>query len=623
MRAPWFAAFTLVAACATRTPAPSSTALLAHDPRDPTLLSIADGRRAVRLRATDGLVRAALVRTPLGDRPMHPQLTDRGVTLWRASIEDTPTPYTLVVTTAAGTRTLGPFTAPDSLFRALPWVGSAVGYQIFPERFANGDPSNDSLTLRTDEWAFMDPSVRGAPPTLTSWDGPAGESHCCHQYFGGDLQGIRDHLDHLDSLGVTLLYLNPFFSSGSAHGYDIWDHLAVEPSFGDEALLRTLVDEARARGIRLMWDFVPNHVGVGHAAFQDVLRTGGGSPALDWFTFKVPLSQVRVGNADHYATFAGAGAMPKLDTANPAVREYLLGAVRKWTAFGFAGIRVDVPFEVTDAPRFFREFRRTAKALDSNVYLVAELWEQGPEWVRGDRFDARMNYAVGQDVIERFVMGAITGDSAQRMMARIYAGDPEAASAMQFNVIATHDNARLLTKMGGGGRGAAATAMARARQRLASAMLFALPGVPVTFQGDECAFLGTGGGGSGEANRYPMQWAQCDPAMTAHYAALGALKATEPALRSAAFREGQAQGALLAWARGEPGPGELLAVFNAASAPRPVALAAGQWIDIRTGEIFRGSAPLDGFGWRFLRHCGTTDHLSASDACSDRPASHR
>ena len=123
----------------------------------------------------------------------------------------------------------------------------------------------------------------------------------------------------------------------------------------------------------------------------------------------------------------------------------------------------------------------------------------------------------------------------------------------------------------------------------------------MTFQGDEGAFLGTGGGGTGEANRYPMQWARCDAAMSAHYAQLARMKRDATALRSAPYRAYHAEGALLAWARGEPGEGEVLAVFNAGADRRPLVLPEGRWSDLRTGAIFRDRVAVDALDWRYLR----------------------
>jgi glycosidase len=571
-----------------------------HDPASPALVSAAGGRVSIRFRANQRQVLAATLRAGGQAYPMAPQLTWRLQETWRGSVPEGTAQYTISVQTAAGTQEMGPFTVPGQLFRAVPWVGGSVGYQIFPERFWNGDPSNDALAVSTDAYPFTHPDFRGPAPLLTpQWNGPVTEQHCCHQYFGGDLQGVIQRLDYLRELGVTLVYLNPIFSSGSAHGYDTHDYLSVEPSFGDEAVLATLRDEAHARGIRLMWDFVPNHVGVGHAAFRDAVEKGTASPYWSWFTFKVPAAQVQPGNAAHYNAWWGFGSLPELNTRNPDVMDHLMGVVRKWTGFGLDGIRVDVPGEIDNRTEFFRAFRQTAKGIDPDTYLVGEIWERSPGWLQGDQFDALMNYAIGQDVIERYVTGAITAGAAVQAMAQLYGEYPEASAAMQFNVIATHDTGRLLSKLGGGALGATPGAEALARQRLAAAALYALPGVPVTFQGDECAQLGAGGGR--DEHRYPVQWQACDAAMQAHYRALGQLKHDLPALASPVIRLGGGTPGVLSFLRGEPGTGEVLVLLNGGATARTLALPAGTWTDAVTGAAATGSVEVGAVGWRYLR----------------------
>ena len=398
---------------------------------------------------------------------------------------------------------------------------------------------------------------------------------------------------------VSKQILWSIFDAGSAHGYDTHDYRRVDPAFGDSAVLAALLAGAHARGMRIIWDFVPNHVGLGHHAFQDALAGGEASPYWDWFTFHVPADQVQAGNADHYAAWWGFGSLPELETTNPEVIEHLMDVVRHWTEFGFDGIRVDVPGDVENGLAFFREFRETAKAIDPDVYLIGEIWERDAGWLQGDRFDALMNYAVGQGVVAAFASGALPAPLAARELAGVYTEYPEAAAAMLFNVIATHDTDRLLTMMGGGELGATASATAIARQRLAAAFLFALPGMPVTFQGDECAFLG--GSAGRHTARYPLQWDACDDATAAFYATLADAKRTLPALASPALRAPAADGALLSFRRGEPGPGEILALFNAAATAATASLPEGSWTDGITGEaVAGGTVGVEAFGWRYL-----------------------
>ncbi len=568
-----------------------------HSPGSPVDVSSAAGVLSVRFRVHSGVATGARVIAD-GDTAVAARQMMAGVdAVWRASVPEGAASYTIEVETADSTAVFGPFEPPAEPFTAVPWVEDAVGYQIFPERFWNGDPSNDSAALATDEYYFSDVST--TPPSLTTdWSGPVLSTHCCHQYFGGDLQGIMDKLDYLQGQGVDVLYLNPIFLSGSAHGYDTYDYRLVAPNFGDSTTLRSLVDQLHARGMRVIWDFVPNHVGIGHWAFRDALQNGEASDYWDWFTFYVPADSIQAGDGNDYAAWWGFGSLPELRTQNPDVLDHLMAVAEGWTEFGLDGIRVDVPGEIDNRSQFFTTFRQTTKAVNPDVYLVGEIWERDPSWLQGDQFDALMNYAMGRDVVEAFARGDMPGVVAARQMAALYSAYPEAAVAMEFNLISSHDTSRLLTLMGGGELGDSPSAEALARQRLAAAFLFALPGVPITFQGDECAQLG--GSEGFHTARYPVQWDSCDPDMSAYYAGLADLKHSVAALASPVIRADTATVPLVAFYRGEPGPGEVLAVFNNTSGAETLDLPAGSWTDADSGESVSGSVSVAGYGWRYL-----------------------
>jgi len=246
---------------------PVETFFAHHDPANPAFLCRADGRWVVRLLVAPGFVESITLLTDHGSWPMERQLFWEGGEMWRVSL-DLPFgfSYRFHIRLLGGEeKTLpeGPasFTAPmEDPFPQIFWVGKAVGYQIFPDRFYNGDPTNDALALATDEANF---SPFASAPILSAWSDPITLLHCCHQYFGGDLRGIREKLPYLAALGVGLIYLNPIFASGSAHGYDTHDFFEVAPRLGTKDELRALLDEAHARGIRVIFDFVPNHTGVG------------------------------------------------------------------------------------------------------------------------------------------------------------------------------------------------------------------------------------------------------------------------------------------------------------------------------------------------------------------------
>ncbi len=216
------------------------------------------------------------------------------------------------------------------------WVQDSVFYQIFPDRFANGDPGNDPPNVQP--W--------GSPPTI--WD-----------FQGGDLQGIIQHFDYLLDLGVNALYLNPIFHATSNHRYNTTDYYKIDPKLGDMGDFHALLDLAHRHNMRLILDGVFNHCGRGFFAFADVLENHQHSPYRDWFHInRFPVDAFSPGEARDYKAWWGIKSLPKFNTTNPDVRKYLLDVARYWIEQGADGWRLDVPNEIDDDP-FWDEFRHT------------------------------------------------------------------------------------------------------------------------------------------------------------------------------------------------------------------------------------------------------------------------
>ena len=170
------------------------------------------------------------------------------------------------------------------------WINSAVFYQIFPDRFANGNPANDPVNVRP--W--------GSPPTL-------------HGFQGGDLRGIQNHLDYLTDLGINAIYLNPIFLSPSTHRYDTVDYLQIDPRLGDEKEFLGLLNAAHSRNIRIILDGVFNHCGRGFFAFSDILENGDQSPYRNWFHIKkFPVNAYGPGDAVDYQAWWNFKNLPKI-----------------------------------------------------------------------------------------------------------------------------------------------------------------------------------------------------------------------------------------------------------------------------------------------------------------------
>jgi neopullulanase len=217
------------------------------------------------------------------------------------------------------------------------WVRDAVFYQIFPDRFARSGRVS-------------------MPGPLEAWDAPP----TAHGFKGGDLYGVADRLPDLRDLGVTALYLNPIFTSASNHRYHTYDYLAVDPLLGGEVAFRELIDRVHALDMRVVLDGVFNHCGRGFWPFHHVAENGAASPYRDWFVLdeRVLASERRLDPypaVDPEVDFAGPAArggyrawwglpaLPKLNVANPDVREYLFGVAEHWLRFGIDGWRLDVP----------------------------------------------------------------------------------------------------------------------------------------------------------------------------------------------------------------------------------------------------------------------------------------
>jgi glycosidase len=356
----------------------------------------------------------------------------------------------LVLTVASGPIPLSAFQVnsfPPS------WVKDAIFYQIFPERFANGDPSND-------------------PPGVQPWGGKPVRDN----FFGGDLQGIIDHLDYLAGLGVTAIYLNPIFEATTNHKYNTTDYLKIDPHFGDEAVFKKLVNECHARGIKIILDAVFNHTGVQFFAFQDIKKRGARSPYLHWYNiYSLPIGALEKPN---YECWWGHGSLPKLMTLNPDVQQYLFEVTRHWMRLGVDGWRLDVP---NDIPRqFWIEWRKVVKSMNPEAYIVGEIWEDATPWLQGDQFDAVMNYRFRDAALEFFVQDRLTATQFDSMLARQRADYPAPANYALQNLLGSHDTERFLTLCKGD----------TAKMKLAVLFQMTYLGAPMIYYGDEVGMEG-------------------------------------------------------------------------------------------------------------------------------------
>lgn len=392
-----------------------------------------------------------------------------------------------------------PFINPIDIHTPPEWVKNAVFYQIFPERFANGDPSLNPENVE----AWTHESV----PTRDN-------------FFGGDLQGVIDNLDYLKELGITCIYFTPFFEAFSNHKYDTIDYLKVDPQFGDNDTAKKLVDAAHKKGIRIMLDAVFNHSGLYFPPFQDVLKNGETSRFKDWFHVKeFPLSTDPL----NYDSFGFVPAMPKLNTEHPEVKAYLLEVARYWVEdIGVDGWRLDVANEVDH--RFWREFRDTVKQANPEAYILGEIWHNSMAWLGGDQFDAVMNYPVTNSILDFFVKDEIDAESFMSRLDAMQIAYPKQANEVAFNLLDSHDTPRLLHLADGN----------KDRMKLAAIFQLTYMGAPCIYYGDEIGM--TGGGDPG--CRQPMIWEEehQDRELLEFYKHLIKLRKDHPALQDGTFR---------------------------------------------------------------------------------------
>lgn len=353
------------------------------------------------------------------------------------------------------------------VFRAPSWVKDTVWYQIFPERFGNGDPATDP---------------EGALP----WGSAPPEKD---NFFGGDLEGVIQHIDYLASLGISGIYFTPIFKAYSNHKYDTIDYMEIDPQFGDKDTLKRLIQVCHERGIKVMLDAVFNHSGFYFQQFQDVLEKGEGSRYKDWFhTREFPLVTEPRPN---YDTFAFEKAMPKLNTENPEVIEYLLEVGRYWVReFDIDGWRLDVANEVDHS--FWRKFRTEVKAIKPELYILGEIWHDSMPWLRGDQFDAVMNYPFTTNILNLFARNKISVKEFIENMTTVNHMYPKNVNEVAFNLIGSHDTPRILTECGGD--------IDKVKQIFT--VLLSFIGTPCIYYGDEIGMSGAQDPGCREC----MKW---------------------------------------------------------------------------------------------------------------------
>lgn len=333
------------------------------------------------------------------------------------------------------------------------WAKDAVWYQIFPERFANGDSTND-------------------PPGTEPWGGVPKRDN----YFGGDLQGIINRLDYLQDLGINAIYLNPILESQTNHKYHTTNYYTIDDNFGTNKTFKTLVDECHRRGMRIIIDGVFNHTGVDFFAFQDIKRNEECSRFLKWYN--VHSFPVQPPEKPNYEAWWGLGDLPKLMTNNPEVRNYLFDVTKFWMRFGIDGWRLDVPNEMSHD--FWIEWRKLVKEANPDAYIVGEIWEDASRWLQGDQFDAVMNYLFRNACIGFFARADLKPSQFDSLLNHVRGLYVENVNQAMQNLVGSHDTERYLTLCGGD----------VSKAKLTALFQMTYVGAPMIYYGDEIGMEG-------------------------------------------------------------------------------------------------------------------------------------
>ena len=438
------------------------------------------------------------------------------------------------------------------------WVKNAVFYQIFPDRFARSQQMKHPRGVNLKPWG-SDPAEQG------------------HQ--GGDLYGVAEKLDYMKDLGITAIYLNPIFSASSNHRYNAYDFLEVDPILGGNDALRFLLDEAHARDIRIILDGVFNHASRGFWPFHHVLENGKDSPYADWFHIEDmplrPYSYTKRKPAN-YKSWMGNPHMPKMNTDNPGMRDYLFNVARHWLDFGIDGWRLDVVTEIDDG--FWREFRGVVKEANPEAYIVGEIWYESKRWLQGDMFDAVMNYIFTKNAINFFGNETLRrkeykhneltlkGYSAVKMgketdaMHNLYDWEINYA---QLNLLDSHDTPRVLWIMGDD----------KSALRLSVMHQMTMPGAPCIYYGDEI-------GMSSDTDPYCREafpWDETnnwDEELLSFYQKATALRHAHPVLRTGDFESIYAKGDVYAYRR-KLGDTQAVVAFNVSKIEQSINLKKG------------------------------------------------
>ena len=513
----------------------------------------------------------------------------------------------------------------DSKFRLLvysddysvpSWFAGGTMYHVFLDRFFRGE---GEATLRAG--ASLDPDWEGGVPQYAAKPGMPVKNNV---YFGGNLWGVIEKLDYLQSLGVTVLYLSPIFSAATNHRYDTVSYEEIDSLLGGRAAFDSLVSAAHARGIRIILDGVFNHTGDDSVYFN---RLGNydsvgayqskDSPYAEWYNFRhFP---------DDYEAWWDIEIMPRLQHKNEACRRYFTGKggiATRWIDAGIDGWRLDVADELCD--EFLDEFREAVKsASHGEGIIIGEVWENAVdkisygkrrEYFRGGQLDSVMNYPFRNATLALLLDG--DANTFYDILTELWGTYPTFVCHALMNLLGTHDTERFLTRLGGEPLAdesdnalAAKTRLSRRARsralrlmRIASVLQYTVFGVPSLYYGDEAGLEGH----HDPFCRMPYPWGRENKSLLAHYRRLGRMRREHPALRDGDFRFLSHDAHSVVYLR-ECENDRVMVAVNMGDAPltlAPSAMAgasrAGKWINVESGRACGAQTEIAPGGYALL-----------------------
>ena len=516
------------------------------------------------------------------------------------------------------------------------WAKEAITCQIFPDRFFNGDKSNDNArTTARGNQPIQHRDWNDIPANHSKTPDKDGDTQDCNDFFGGDLAGITQKLDYLKDLGITAIYVNPMMSACSNHRYDTVDYGTIDPLLGNMEDFQQLVAEMDKRGMHLIMDGVFNHVGddsiyfdrygkyqwVGAYEFwsrvYDLMNTKGMKEAAakeearkqliaegqvfspyqweNWFEIKNQKAVDEMGEKYAYHDWQGYSSLvpfsdKDLLNEQSSLGEYLLygdnAVITKWFKDGLSSWRLDVAKEIP--AEFWRNVRKTVKQIKTTKgeepLLLGEIWQDGTQFLTGDQFDSVMNYKLSFAVGDLFLNrgDAKAADDELKILQQNY---PREALYDLMNIVDSHDTVRAIYKFGGGQESVAQATLkdfdyelGKARLKLSAAFILGYPGMPTFFYGDEAGVYGS----ADPDCRRTYPWGNEDKELIAYYKqVMGVRNAHKQLFAHGDVNTLKAEGDIFAYARTNGSEAAVVALNRGKA--QQVVIPAGQFAD---GTVF-------------------------------------